>query len=35
MADAVLGKRKPADALKTEAAKATKLMEANLKKFGA
>ncbi len=34
VADAVLGKRQPAAALKTEAAKATKLMEENKKKFG-
>jgi multiple sugar transport system substrate-binding protein len=35
VADAVLGKRKPDQALKEEAAKCSKLMEANLKKFGA
>ena len=35
VADAVLGKRKPAEALKAEAAKASKVMQANLKKFGA
>jgi multiple sugar transport system substrate-binding protein len=35
VADAVLGKRQPADALKTAASKATKLMEENKKKFGA
>jgi multiple sugar transport system substrate-binding protein len=35
VADAMLGKREPAAALKAEAAKATKLMEANQKKFGA
>jgi multiple sugar transport system substrate-binding protein len=35
VADAVLGKRQPADALKTEASKASQLMEANKKKFGA
>ena len=35
VADAVLGKRKPDQALKEEAAKATKLMEANRKKYGA
>jgi len=35
VADAVLGKRPPAEALKVEAAKASKLMEANKKKFGA
>jgi multiple sugar transport system substrate-binding protein len=35
VADAVLGKRQPADALHTEAGKASKVMEANLKKFGA
>ena len=35
VADAVLGKRRPDQALKEEAAKATKLMEANRKKFEA
>jgi multiple sugar transport system substrate-binding protein len=35
VADGVLGKRKPDQALKEEAAKATKLMEANRKKYGA
>ena len=35
VADSVLGKRQPADALKSEASKATKLMEENKKKFGA
>ena len=35
VADAVLGKRKPDQALKEEAAKCSKLMEANLKKYGA
>ena len=35
VADAVLGKRQPAEALKAEAAKASKVMQANLKKFGA
>jgi multiple sugar transport system substrate-binding protein len=34
VADAVLGKRKPADALKSEASKASQLMEENKKKFG-
>ncbi|MGZ4589265.1 MAG: ABC transporter substrate-binding protein [Actinomycetes bacterium] len=35
VADAVLGKQDPAKALKDAASKATKLMEANQKKFGA
>ena len=35
VADAVLGKKQPADALKAAAAKATQLMEENLKKYGA
>jgi multiple sugar transport system substrate-binding protein len=35
VADAVLGKRQPAEALKAEAAKASNVMQANLKKFGA
>jgi multiple sugar transport system substrate-binding protein len=35
VADAVLGKTPPADALKSAAGKATKLMQANQKKFGA
>ena len=34
VANAVLGKQSPADALKEQAAKATKLMEANKAKFG-
>jgi multiple sugar transport system substrate-binding protein len=34
VADAALQKQKPADALKSAADKATKLMEANKKKFG-
>ena len=35
VADAILGKQKPEAALKEAAAKATKLMEANQKKYGA
>jgi multiple sugar transport system substrate-binding protein len=35
VADAVLGKQKPADALKKAASNASQLMEENLKKFGA
>ena len=35
VADGVLGKKKPADALKNAESKATQLMEENLKKFGA
>jgi multiple sugar transport system substrate-binding protein len=35
VADAILGKKEPAAALKEQAAKATQLMQANLKKFGA
>ena len=34
VADAVLGKSKPADALKSAASKATQLMEENKKKYG-
>jgi multiple sugar transport system substrate-binding protein len=35
VANAILGKQQPAAALKDAASKATKLMQANQKKFGA